>query len=158
MSSQLFPNQDAGSQQVPSLVRQKDQLQQQLDWLTECVFALQEQNRQLYEQVAMLNKALQQMVSSNSGISEEKKENQGWTKEDEEMAKLWEKRGVVPCVKGKPIDYDKWIAAKKKQEKTIKGSQKVAKAQVPLEKCKENTVQPKNCVSGKGQDTPKAQQ
>lgn len=137
MSSRPFLNQNAGAQQTPASVSQQDQLQQHLNWLTECVFVLQEQNRQLYEQVAMLNKAMQQMLSSDSGSLPGNKQIQSWTKEDEEMAKKWEQRGVVPCIKGKPIDYDKWITANKKQAKSSKGSQKVAQAQVPLEKCKE---------------------
>lgn len=46
---------------------QHEVFQSQIGWLAQCVYALQEQNQQLYEQMEGLHKALQQMVTGGNG-------------------------------------------------------------------------------------------
>ena len=131
-----FPDPYAGPQSHSAHQPEKTQLQ--LDWLTDCVFALQEQNRQLYEQVAMLNKAVQQLLNLPRS-----KQQQSLSKENEEKR------------------HDNGFFVEKHPEKSRKSSRKAAPTQVVFEKGKEqsgkrheNAVSPKTLAAEKGQNPP----
>lgn len=165
----------ASGQDSPS-AQAIDVVGRQVQWLTECVYTLEEQNRQLYEQVSRLHKGIErinlkintndqhleqgqfnvQVFSDNAAAPDaapqsigqykmksqitvrthknSKSMDEGWSEKDKANGKKW--GNTIPCIRGKPIDPDKFKEGRKKpsNDETTGQTSKKGNNEVPPKK------------------------